>query len=120
MKEVRARRPLADSTAVHDQVYDAIRQALITGKIAPGVGVSLRSLAAELGVSPMPVRDAVRRQRGHAFIERLHIEAQLDARCAVGGQRAQRQRGIAGRVLDPPRRRHRRQPRSRSARDRRR
>ena len=46
---------------MHDQVYDAIRQALITGKIAPGVGVSLRSLAAELGVSPMPVRDAVRR-----------------------------------------------------------
>jgi len=53
--------PLADSTAVHDQVYDQIRQALITGRIAPGVGVSLRSLAAELGVSPMPVRDAVRR-----------------------------------------------------------
>ena len=55
------RRALADSTAVHDQVYDQIRQALITGRIAPGVGVSLRSLAAELGVSPMPVRDAVRR-----------------------------------------------------------
>ncbi len=53
--------PLADSTAVHDQVYGAIRQALITGRIAPGVGVSLRRLAAELGVSPMPVRDAVRR-----------------------------------------------------------
>lgn len=57
----RLRRPLADSTAVHDQVYDAIRQALIIGRIAPGVGVSLRSLAADLGVSPMPVRDAVRR-----------------------------------------------------------
>ena len=55
------RRALADSVAVHDQVYDAIRLALITGRIAPGVGVSLRSLAAELGVSPMPVRDAVRR-----------------------------------------------------------
>src|SRR3954468_24486353 len=55
------RRPLADQTAMHDQVYDAIRQALINGRIAPGVGVSLRSLAAELGVSPMPVRDAVRR-----------------------------------------------------------
>ena len=61
MAEPKPRRPLADSTAVHDQVYDAIRKALITGKIAPGVGVSLRSLAAELGVSPMPVRDAVRR-----------------------------------------------------------
>lgn len=55
------RKPLADSQAVHDQVYEAIRQALITGRIAPGKGVSLRSLAAELGVSPMPVRDAVRR-----------------------------------------------------------
>ncbi|MBC7668120.1 MAG: GntR family transcriptional regulator [Gemmatimonadaceae bacterium] len=55
------RRPLTDSPTVHDQVYDAIRQALVTGRIAPGVGVSLRSLAAELGVSPMPVRDAVRR-----------------------------------------------------------
>lgn len=55
------RKPLAASQAVHDQVYEAIRQALITGRIAPGVGVSLRSLAAELGVSPMPVRDAVRR-----------------------------------------------------------
>ncbi|MFZ0269535.1 GntR family transcriptional regulator, partial [Caulobacter sp.] len=55
------RRPLADSLAVHDQVYEAIRQALINGRIAPGVGVSLRSLAAQLGVSPMPVRDAVRR-----------------------------------------------------------
>lgn len=55
------RKPLADQTAIHDQVYEAIRQALIAGRIAPGKGVSLRSLAAELGVSPMPVRDAVRR-----------------------------------------------------------
>ena len=61
MPSTAQRVPLAGSTAVHDQVYDAIRQALITGRIAPGVGVSLRSLAAELGVSPMPVRDAVRR-----------------------------------------------------------
>lgn len=50
-----------ETLAVHDQVYAALRDALITGRIAPGRGVSLRSLAAELGVSPMPVRDAVRR-----------------------------------------------------------
>lgn len=47
--------------AMHDRVYAALRDALITGRIPPGRGVSLRSLAAELGVSPMPVRDAVRR-----------------------------------------------------------
>lgn len=57
----RPRRPLAHSLAVHDQVYDAIRQALITGQVEPGRGVSLRKLAAEMGVSPTPVRDAVRR-----------------------------------------------------------
>lgn len=55
------RRRLGESEAVHDQVYAALRDALLTGRIVPGGGVSLRSLAAELGVSPMPVRDAVRR-----------------------------------------------------------
>ena len=57
----RPRRALSDAPSVHDQVYEALRLALITGRIAPGRGVSLRSLATELGVSPMPVRDAVRR-----------------------------------------------------------
>ena len=61
MSPPKPRRALSEAVAVHDQVYDALRLALITGKIAPGRGVSLRSLAAELGVSPMPVRDAVRR-----------------------------------------------------------
>ena len=51
----------APAPAMHDLVYAALRDALITGRIPPGRGVSLRSLAAELGVSPMPVRDAVRR-----------------------------------------------------------
>ena len=61
MPQPKPRRALSEAVAVHDQVYEALRLALITGKIAPGRGVSLRSLAAELGVSPMPVRDAVRR-----------------------------------------------------------
>lgn len=46
---------------MHDRVYGALRDALIVGRIPPGRGVSLRSLAADLGVSAMPVRDAVRR-----------------------------------------------------------
>lgn len=51
----------AEPGPLHDQVYGALRDALIAGRIPPGRGVSLRSLAAELGVSPMPVREAVRR-----------------------------------------------------------
>lgn len=45
----------------HDQVYDALRAALVTGRIVPGRAVTLRGLAATLGVSPMPVREAIRR-----------------------------------------------------------
>jgi DNA-binding GntR family transcriptional regulator len=59
--ETQQRRRLGELAAVHDQVYAALRDALLTGRIAPGDGMSLRTLAAELGVSPMPVRDAVRR-----------------------------------------------------------
>lgn len=46
---------------VHDRVYEAISEALFQGRIAPLKSISLRSLASDLGVSPMPVRDAVRR-----------------------------------------------------------
>ena len=46
---------------IHDQVYDALSEALIQGKIPPLKPVSLRTLAHNLGVSPMPVREAVRR-----------------------------------------------------------
>lgn len=46
---------------MHDQVYEALRDALVTGRIVPGRAVTLRGLAATLGVSPMPVREALRR-----------------------------------------------------------
>ncbi|MDV6330182.1 GntR family transcriptional regulator [Asticcacaulis sp. 201] len=46
---------------MHDQVYDRLAEALIQGQIPPLKSVSLRSLAQGLGVSPMPVREAVRR-----------------------------------------------------------
>lgn len=42
-------------------VYEDLRYRLITGRIAPGVGMSTRGLAQQLGVSQMPVRDALSR-----------------------------------------------------------
>jgi DNA-binding GntR family transcriptional regulator len=42
-------------------VYEELRQRMITGKIMPGVGLSTRGLALELGVSQMPVRDSMNR-----------------------------------------------------------
>lgn len=46
---------------LHDRVYRRLRDALITGRIVPGRAVTLRGLAQSLGVSPMPVREAIRR-----------------------------------------------------------
>src|SRR5258708_14824347 len=52
--------PLAEPL-LHTSVYEDLRARFITGKIVPGVGLSTRGLAAELGVSQMPVRDALSR-----------------------------------------------------------
>jgi DNA-binding GntR family transcriptional regulator len=51
----------AEDGPLHDRVYRRLRDALITGRIVPGRAVTLRGLAQSLGVSPMPVREAIRR-----------------------------------------------------------
>jgi len=56
--------PEADETQeplLHASVYEELRRRLTTGKITPGVGISTRGLALELGVSQMPVREALGR-----------------------------------------------------------
>ena len=47
--------------SLRERVYEDLRYRLITGRIAPGVGISTRGLALEMGVSQMPVRDALSR-----------------------------------------------------------
>jgi DNA-binding GntR family transcriptional regulator len=42
-------------------VYDQIKELLISGRMMPGEHISLRSMAEALGVSVMPVREAVQR-----------------------------------------------------------
>lgn len=45
----------------HEEVYRQLRNQILFGGIAPGSAITLRGLAVALGVSPMPVREAVRR-----------------------------------------------------------
>ncbi len=54
---------------LHDQVYRRLRHALVTGRIVPGRAVTLRGLAQSLGVSPMPVREAIRRVSAEGGLE---------------------------------------------------
>ncbi len=56
-------------SSLREKVYDDLRYRLITGRIAPGVGISTRGLAQEMGVSQMPVRDALSRIAAEGAVE---------------------------------------------------
>ena len=45
--------------SLRDQALSAIRSALMTGQLVPGVVYSAAALAADLGVSNSPVREAM-------------------------------------------------------------
>lgn len=57
----RPARALAAGLTTHESVYRTLRERILIGVFAPGMAVTLRGLADALGVSVMPVRDAVRR-----------------------------------------------------------
>jgi DNA-binding GntR family transcriptional regulator len=54
-----------------DQAYAVLRQRIADGDYGPGERVTERGLAAELGVSPTPVREAIRRLEHERLLERL-------------------------------------------------
>lgn len=56
---------------VQDRVYAELRRWLMVGRFLPGETITLRNLASELGVSPMPVRAALRHLIAEGGIEML-------------------------------------------------
>jgi DNA-binding GntR family transcriptional regulator len=49
-----------DPRTLHQQVLAGLRRRILLGQIEPGQALTIRGLAAELGVSAMPVREALR------------------------------------------------------------
>jgi len=56
------------TTTVVDQVTDEIRRSILAGVLPPGQELSLRELADRLGVSTIPVREALRRLEGQGLL----------------------------------------------------
>ena len=50
--------------------YERIREAITSGVLAPGTRITERALAQELGTSPTPVREALRRLEQEGLLER--------------------------------------------------
>ncbi len=74
-----------EAVLLHNSVYDELSWRMITGRITPGVPLSTRGLAQELGVSQMPVREALSRLAAERAIEirskrRITVPAMTPAR----------------------------------------
>lgn len=83
---------------VHEQVYRRLREAIVTGKFVPGRSVTLRGLAEDLGVSAMPVREAIRR-----LVAERALEVHENRRISVSHMTRRRfEELVAARVLLEP------------------
>jgi len=79
----------AESTSVSlaDQAYAAIREEILRGQLRPGMALSRRRLARELGMSVVPVTEALQRLEGHGLVEsrpragtRVRVPTEKDVR----------------------------------------
>ena len=58
-----------DSLKTNQWVYQLLRTNLLCGKIQPGIPLTIRGVAEALGVSPMPVREALHRLACEGAVE---------------------------------------------------
>jgi GntR family transcriptional regulator, rspAB operon transcriptional repressor len=67
------------SLPMREQIYVLVRRLILTGAIAPGEVIDEKSIAAELGVSRTPVREAVKKLSDEHLVE---VVAQSATRAA--------------------------------------
>jgi DNA-binding GntR family transcriptional regulator len=100
--------PVEREDTLAEKVHARLRGALVGGRLVPGQKLVHRQLAAELGVSPTPVREALLRlvsegaleldARGIAWVPRLAPERYaeiMDLRVELEGRAAARAAGLA-------------------------
>jgi DNA-binding GntR family transcriptional regulator len=72
---------------LRDQAFVSLREAIVSGSLAPGAALVIDDLAATFGLSTMPVREAVKRLVADGLVEELprraHRVAPLTKRTAL-------------------------------------
>lgn len=67
--------PELSSQSLADQAYRALRSAIVKGELPWGEKITERGLAASLGVSATPVREALRRLEQEQLVERTSLRS---------------------------------------------
>jgi DNA-binding GntR family transcriptional regulator len=60
------------SGSKHEAAYELIKSRIVDGTYVPGYRLVLEQLAREFGVSPVPIREAVRRLEAEGYVEFIH------------------------------------------------
>ena len=79
----RSQQALSTGPTLADQAYRALREEIISGVLGPGERLTERHLAARLGVSPTPVREALQRLEHEHLIQRTGTRRLLVAEPSV-------------------------------------
>lgn len=111
-----------DVRSLRDRAYDDIREAILTGALRPGERIKERNVAAQMGISTTPVKEALRRLEQDGLVVsqprrgavvgplvltppaeileiRAHLEA-LAARLAAEKMSTERKRELARELVD--------------------
>jgi DNA-binding GntR family transcriptional regulator len=68
---------------LHDRAYLEVKKAIMCGAIRPGATITIRAMAAALGTSPMPVREALSRlvaERALVMLPTRYISRSIELR----------------------------------------
>jgi DNA-binding GntR family transcriptional regulator len=69
---------MAVAVGKQEMTYQALRERIVSGEYGPGHRLVIDALARELGVSPMPVREAIRRLEAEGWVNyQRHQGAQV-------------------------------------------
>jgi DNA-binding GntR family transcriptional regulator len=78
-----AQQALSTGPTLADQAYRALREEIISGRLAPGERLTERHIASRLGVSPTPIREALQRLEHEHLIQRTDTRRILVAEPSV-------------------------------------
>lgn len=78
-----ATRPIERAPSLVDEILARLQHDILTGGLAPGQRISAAAVSRQLGVSHIPVREALRRLEADALVESSHQQGAVVTRISL-------------------------------------